>query len=220
MMGREQICEGERGQGREKRFTCFVRHHACESGASGTVSHSVTLWSVLPSQMFVNTSFAATYLTRVIKTSSPQKRSFQPRKLSNMDHHIPAEDKVSTDNFNDRVQALPPELFSMVYDYTFDLNIASEITVDKFFRMPHQVQVDCRSRRFYSRKYCGQNKFYVDGSDFTLRRWLLSMAQEHRALVREVRFRMIPPGNDEDDDTDEVLELLRRMYELQCRLFQ
>jgi hypothetical protein len=60
--------------------------------------------------------------------------------------------------FNDRVQALAQELFSMIYDYTFTSD-GKKVTITKHYKPPAQLQVSRATRErfaaeFYNNTFC------------------------------------------------------------------
>jgi hypothetical protein len=86
--------------------------------------------------------------------------------------------------FDDRVQALPPELFNEIRDLVLTCPLSeNEISINKKYRLPAQFHVSKELRRRFSKAFFETFTFsFPDG--LTLVKWLLSLERPHRNMIR------------------------------------
>ena len=94
---------------------------------------------------------------------------------------------TSTASFIDRVQALPPELFSEVFELTFTLQPEFQVSIDKHYKPPALLQVNRSFREQLSRTYYKNTIFLFFGRQ-DARAWLSSLTTEHECLIRKIRY--------------------------------
>lgn len=87
-----------------------------------------------------------------------------------------------------RVHNLPPELFTMIHDFTFHVESpSSPLTIDSAHKVPHLMQVDAQSRAALAQTlYARPEPIYLANHKLAAQ-WLLSLPHEHLAMLSEVR---------------------------------
>jgi hypothetical protein len=104
-----------------------------------------------------------------------------------MDQPVTKNEKALGEDFNRRVQDLPPELYSMVYDYTFSTSTApAKITFTESYKPPALLYVDRHSRRRFAKVYYGETDFCAPNSATILSPWLRPVPEERRASLLDV----------------------------------
>jgi hypothetical protein len=87
--------------------------------------------------------------------------------------------------FEERVQALPAELFNDIFDLVFTLPYPNEVVIDKSYRPPVQLQISQALRNEISKTYYRKTKFTASDLQ-TLVPWLLSLTRSSRRMLRTV----------------------------------
>ena len=88
-----------------------------------------------------------------------------------------------------RLDELPAELYSAIYDLVFTVEAAS-LSVKPEYLPPTILQVSNATRRQMAQQYYGTSQFHFNDFPLCLR-WLLSLEDEHLMMLREVRCRSL-----------------------------
>lgn len=84
------------------------------------------------------------------------------------------------------IQALPPELFDLIYDYTFTIDIPIQ-TIDENYRPPARLQVDTISRAAFAKSYYATTFHIKPGNhDILGTKWLSSLPSSHIQLIHRI----------------------------------
>lgn len=84
------------------------------------------------------------------------------------------------------LQALPPELFTLIYDYTFTSSDTLQ-TISESYKPPPQLQVDTISRAAFAKSYYANTIYIEPGNhDTTAAKWLSSLSRSHREMLQRV----------------------------------
>lgn len=88
------------------------------------------------------------------------------------------------DGLIERTQSLPPELFNNFRDMVFSVEPSTKV-IARTTRPPVQLAVDRATRAAFAKDYFGNGSRsrFEPGARRVLRRWLVSLAKEHLALI-------------------------------------
>ena len=89
------------------------------------------------------------------------------------------------DSLASLVQALPPELFRILYDHTFSSS-PQEITIDAAYTPPSCLQVSQNTRDAFAKTYYTRSIFYGDNN--SIAKWIVALKGNHLDLSAEVRI--------------------------------
>ena len=100
------------------------------------------------------------------------------------------------DELSGRIQALPAELYNLVFQYTFTADSSGKVVyVTSQHKPPSLLQVDRTSRATFARSYYGSNTIFAfrpapealsDYAQLSLL-WVRSLAREHMVLISDIR---------------------------------
>jgi hypothetical protein len=97
---------------------------------------------------------------------------------------------LASNDFITRLQGLPPELFLLIYEYTFLTHPEASVTIgsrSKAYTPPTTLQVSTHSRQEAATAYYPHTKFFFQNKTQLLK-WLQTLTPAHRALIRTLHY--------------------------------
>lgn len=92
--------------------------------------------------------------------------------------------------FNERVQALPPELFSVVYDFVFECNVDYGESCEEHYRPSVQPQINRASRAAFMARHYRRTTFIANKLR-AFPKWLSALEKEVLPTIDRIRPRVL-----------------------------
>ena len=100
-------------------------------------------------------------------------------------------DTINVDDLAARVQALPAEIYSHIYNLTFTYTSGDVHIIRDNFRPDSRLHIDRNSRNRFAERYYGGSKFHIHSAD--MKRWIASVDHTHFEMVRNIRMVDVKP---------------------------
>ncbi|KAJ9628523.1 hypothetical protein H2203_002423 [Taxawa tesnikishii (nom. ined.)] len=117
---------------------------------------------------------------------------------------------------SDLINNLPPELYIQIFDLTFTPD-ADIRYIKADYKPPRLLHVNRQSRQRFAKLYYGENAiFHTNGANGS--RWVKSLPQAHRDMVRKIRFsdnfptklRLATNAKDDSGGIETMIHLMQR----------
>lgn len=97
----------------------------------------------------------------------------------------------NSSELSERVQSLPPELYSQIYDEVFTAP-CTVIEINPAYEAPKFLSISRHSRKHFAHSYYGNSLFFFqyDPTPQLLWKWFVALSKSHLALLRQVVFEL------------------------------